>query len=133
MRDWEWDVIWMSLVVFIPSLFALGLLLFPRGREEGMRRWSLLGTLLTMCVSFCMFIQFRYNTIEQNNIIPGMPEREYARNLPKAGLEARAWQEETGQFQGGARSSDDWIARYSWIPRFNIEYLLGADGISVAL
>jgi NADH-quinone oxidoreductase subunit M len=29
--------------------------------------------------------------------------------------------------------SNDWLARYSWIPRFNVDYYLGADGISMAL
>src|SRR5207253_529331 len=34
---------------------------------------------------------------------------------------------------GKVRSSQDWLGRYPWIPRFNIDYFLGADGISMAL
>ncbi len=29
-ETWEWDCIWMTLVVFVPSVFAFGLLFFPR-------------------------------------------------------------------------------------------------------
>src|SRR5437588_630589 len=49
--EYEWDFIWMTLVVFIPSVFALGLLFFPRGKENAMRWWSLIGTALTLGVS----------------------------------------------------------------------------------
>ena len=35
----EYDLILMSLVIFVPSLFALGLLFFPRGSDEAMRWW----------------------------------------------------------------------------------------------
>jgi NADH-quinone oxidoreductase subunit M len=126
----EMDLIWMSLVIFLPTAFALGLLLFPRGREEAMRWWSLFGTALTLGVSLCMFVQFRYDTIEKNNILPGTPN--FEQNMPQAGLQARQWQQEQ-RGEAAAQQSDDWIARYSWIPRFNIDYYLGADGISVAL
>ena len=58
------DLIWMSLVIFLPTVFALGLLFFPRGYEEAMRWWSLFGTAVTLGVSLCLFIQFRYDTLE---------------------------------------------------------------------
>ncbi len=32
-----------------------------------------------------------------------------------------------------ARELRDWVARYDWIPRFNIQYYLGVDGISMPL
>ena len=47
----ELDLIWMSAVIFVPSIFALGLLFFPRGTEEWMRWWCLLGTAVTLVVS----------------------------------------------------------------------------------
>ena len=49
-HEYEWDAIWMTLVVFIPSVFALGLLFFPRGQENAMRWWSLIGTALTLAL-----------------------------------------------------------------------------------
>ena len=50
----ETDLIWMTLVIFVPSAFALVLMLFPSPRDEANReRWnnavryvSLLGTAL---------------------------------------------------------------------------------------
>ena len=55
----EADLILMSLVIFLPTLFALGLLLFPRGSEEYMRWWALLGTAVTLVVSIWLFIDFQ--------------------------------------------------------------------------
>src|SRR3954471_14099346 len=54
----ETDLIWMSLLVFLPSVFALVLLFFPRGSEEYMRWWSLLGTAATLVISLFLFIDF---------------------------------------------------------------------------
>src|ERR1700730_15912068 len=54
----ETDVILMSLVIFVPRIFALGLLFFPKGTEEWMRWWALFGTALTLGLSLCMFVFF---------------------------------------------------------------------------
>ena len=40
----EIDLFWMSAVIFLPTVFALILLFFPRGSEEWMRWFTLLGT-----------------------------------------------------------------------------------------
>ena len=40
----EPDLILMSVLIFLPLAFAAGLLFFPKGSEEYMRWWSLLGT-----------------------------------------------------------------------------------------
>src|ERR1700692_1528271 len=61
----ETDLILMSLVIFVPALFALGIILFPRGKDEAVRWWSLAGTALTLGLSLCAFISFRYDTIDQ--------------------------------------------------------------------
>ena len=66
---YEWDFIWMTLVVFIPSLFALGLLFFPRGKDEAMRWWSLIGTALTLGVSLGMFVNFKNDTIDSSGVV----------------------------------------------------------------
>src|SRR5438445_11332707 len=54
----ETDMLLMSAVIFVPAIFALGLLFFPRGTEEWMRWWSLLGTAVTLVVSVCLFIDY---------------------------------------------------------------------------
>jgi len=48
----------MSLVIFLPSVFALVLLFFPRGKEEYMRWFALLGTAATLVLSIFMFIRW---------------------------------------------------------------------------
>ena len=54
----ETDLIWMSLCIFLPSVFALGLLFFPKGTEEYMRWWSLVGTAVTFVFSSFVFIDY---------------------------------------------------------------------------
>jgi NADH-quinone oxidoreductase subunit M len=123
----ETDLIWMSLVIFIPSVFALGLLFFPKGWEESMRWWSLFGTALTLGVSLCMFILFKWNTVDQQGVLNDRTSRE------KATLLYRVTEADKREAAGDPAPPGDWVARYPWIPRFNIDYYLGADGISVPL
>src|SRR5665811_652566 len=66
---YEWDFIWMTLVVFIPSVFALGLLFFPRGKDEAMRWWSLIGTALTLGASLGMFVNFKSDIVDAPGVI----------------------------------------------------------------
>src|SRR5262249_53412828 len=35
--------------------------------------------------------------------------------------------------KGNVREGDDWLSRYPWIARFNIDYYIGIDGISLPL
>src|SRR5262249_45516888 len=121
----ETDLIWMSLVVFIPSVFALGLLFFPKGWEEAMRWWSLFGTALTLGASICLFALYKHAVTDAT-----APQG-------SAVTEARFKQSLLGRVRekptGAQGVSDDWVSRYDWIKRFNIEYYLGVDGISMPL
>src|SRR5262249_1488177 len=54
----ELDLWLMTAVIFIPTLFALILLFFPRDAKEGMRWTALLGTALTLVVSLFLYIHF---------------------------------------------------------------------------
>jgi NADH-quinone oxidoreductase subunit M len=121
----ETDVILMSLVIFVPSAFALVLMipwLFPKGKEDWMRWWSLLGTAVTLVLSICMFISY-YN---------GVIDRHLA-DKSMTSLGARVDESVTRSVRGNPPLADDWVARYPWIPRFNIDYFLGVDGISMPL
>src|SRR5207245_4808155 len=55
MNNFEWDLVVMSLVIFVPSLFAVALLFVPPGKEEWMRWLALFGTALTLALSLVMF------------------------------------------------------------------------------
>src|SRR5260370_4902399 len=63
--EWEWDAIWMTLVVFMPSVFALGLLFFPRGKENAMCWWSLAGTAVTLGIAIAIFINYKVGVLDQ--------------------------------------------------------------------
>src|SRR5947207_9322903 len=121
----ELDLLLMSAVIFVPAIFALFLLFFPRGSDEWMRWWSLLGTAVTVVFSLVMFIDFYHDVIDTN--MSGNRDR----MTLNARAEALRKAEAGAKAQGHAHS--DWIADYPWIPRFNIEYFLGVDGISMAL
>ncbi len=123
----ETDLLWMSAVVFIPAVFALVLIFFPRGKEEAMRWWSLFGTALTLGVSIGMFILFYNNVIDENNVRSGLEE-----NRRWASLDSRSFNLSTGKISDVQRSRD-WLTSYPWIERFHIDYFLGADGISMPL
>jgi NADH-quinone oxidoreductase subunit M len=118
----EIDLIWMSLLIFIPTIFAIGLLLFPKGWEEGMRWWSLFGTALTLGVSLVIFIWY----LQMNQTFPG------GAASGSASLSARADALDNAQL-GAVQKGYDWLGRVPWIPRFSINYYLGLDGISMAL
>ncbi len=122
----ELDLIWMSLVIFIPTLFALGLLFFPKGSEEAMRWWTLFGTAATLGVSLCMFIQFKNDTLDFHGVLQNKDNR------AKATLLYRADQADFAPL-GSVSLSNDWVGRIPWIQRFNIDYYLGTDGISMVL
>jgi NADH-quinone oxidoreductase subunit M len=116
----ETDLIWMSLLVFVPSVFALALMLFPRGSEEAMRWTSLFGTALTLGISLCIFVLWYQQVIDHN-----------ISNPEAASLNARA--DKLDSAPGEPPKAQDWVSRTNWIPRFNIHYYLGLDGISMAL
>src|SRR5262249_225623 len=126
MFEFQYDLVLMSLVIFVPTLFALALIFFPRGSEEWMRWWSLLGTAVTLVLSLAMFIDYygdvvdRYRTSDKKESSPLSARAEAADSASEA-----------SRPQG--QSNSDWVARYPWIPNFNIDYYLGVDGISMPL
>src|SRR5262245_47995041 len=124
----EYDLLLMSLVIFVPSLFAVGLLFFPKGTDNAMRWWSLAGTALTLGVSLMAFIHFKAETVDRHR---GRPLQE-ARDNDMV-LEGRVRQADAAASSNAPAKSDDWVTRHPWIEPFQIEYYLGTDGISMAL
>jgi len=124
--NFETDLIWMSLVIFLPTAFALILMFFPRGSEEWMRWWALIGTAATLAVSICMFIGFYQQVIDFNST---------ELNREKMTLTYRA--DAADRAHAGAKSEglsdSDWVARRPWIKTFHIDYYVGVDGISMSL
>ncbi len=118
----EYDAIMMSLVIFVPTAFALVLMIIPRLTDEFIRWWSLFGTAVTLVLSICVFISFYDRVVDANISDP-----------PQALLNLRVDKANTQDATTGPRASQDWVARYPWIERFHIDYFLGADGIRMAL
>src|SRR4051812_31820709 len=115
----ETDLIWMTLLVFVPSVFALGLIFFPRGWQNAMCWWSLVGTAVTLAISIAMLILFKDKVVDTR-------ETRAAMSLDSRVLTMDA-NKTRGEKQG--YDPDDWVSRYPWIKRFNIDYYLGVDGI----
>jgi NADH-quinone oxidoreductase subunit M len=122
--EFEWDLVLMSLVIFVPTIAALLLIFVPKGREEVMRWIALFGTAITLSLSLWMFIDFRADVIDFN-------QTSDAYGL----LNARAAKMDSGrqEYKAQGQNRHDWVARHRWISRFNIDYYLGVDGISMAL
>lgn len=127
----EHDLIWMSLCIFIPSIFALGLLFFPKGTEEGMRWWSLTGTAVTFVISACVFINYLAMLDRHRDQDAG--KQEFNRPGAQTSLAERSKAADTKRFNNDPAESDDQLARFPWIPKFNIDYFVGIDGISMAM
>src|SRR5205085_3395735 len=56
--DISTDMLLMTLVIFLPSVFAIGLLFFPKGTEEWMRWFALFGSGITLVVSLFMLVDY---------------------------------------------------------------------------
>ncbi|MCI0460185.1 MAG: NADH-quinone oxidoreductase subunit M [Gemmataceae bacterium] len=120
----ETDLWLMSAVIFLPSLFALVLLFFPRGSDEYMRWWTLLGTAATMVVSFILYIDFQSGVMETHRL---------SDDPAASTLIRRAESDAARRSRGDPAPSQDLVTRVPWISRFNIDYYLGVDGISMPL
>ncbi len=131
----EKDLLWMTAVIFLPTAFALVLMLFPSGTDEvskekwknAMRYWSLLGTAITLGISMGMFILYYSNVFEASG--HGGPDG----LLAKRAADARVDPIVKDVPEVARKKSTDWVSIYPWISRFNIEYYLGVDGISMPL
>src|SRR5262245_8896687 len=112
----ELDLLLLSLVIFVPSLFAVGLVFFPRGTENAMRWWTLAGTALTLGLSLCAFARFKDETVDRHI---GRPDKE-AREATL--LEFRVAEHNRAEAENKPARSDDWVSRRKWIEPFQIEY-----------
>jgi len=116
----EFDMIMMSLVIFVPTAFAL-ILMIPWVRSAEAMRWiTLFGTAVTLVLSICMFISY------YSEVVQGQP-------VQSTLLSTRVEKAAERALHNDPPLSNDWVARYDWIPKFNIQYFIGVDGISMPL
>jgi NADH-quinone oxidoreductase subunit M len=125
----ETDLLMMLLVIFIPSACAAVLLFFPRRAVEPMRWWALIGSAATLIVSLCILIDY-YALLDSRLDENGRPLHASATRLEaRADAALRA---DTSPVPR-PRLSQDWVARLKWIERFDINFSIGIDGISLPL
>ncbi len=124
----ETDLLLMSLVIFVPSVFALGLIFFPKGTEEWMRWFALTGTAITFVISLFMLVDYTkiLNTDTSNASRQAMHGDAATLDHRVADADKRIGQDKPAGFQ-------DYVSRKPWIEKFNIDYFVGIDGISLPL
>src|SRR5205807_1626697 len=126
----ETDMLWMSALIFLPTVFALVILFVPRGQEETMRWLATLGSAATLAVSVIALMGY----LDIAGVTTPGSRSSLEVRVDEA-ANAQSVQAQPGGGATGARPgpSDDWVARIPWIKAFNIEYYLGLDGISLPL
>src|ERR1700730_9572274 len=100
----ESDLIWLSLCIFLPTIFALALLFFPKGSDEYMRWWALLGTAATFVVSMILFIDYLA-------MLDAHPDKSGGRPGIETSLVSRAEAATKQYLKDGERKSLDSLAR----------------------
>ena len=125
----ESDLTWLSLLVFLPAICAVGLLAIPPKWTEAMRWWALFGAAGTLALALCVVVGY-YNLLDRHLDANGKP-----RYSVHTRLDARADKAASDAAQPipKALQSSDWVARRPWIAIFNAQFALGADGISLPL
>src|SRR4051794_35085763 len=103
----ESDLLWMTALIFTPTVAALVLLFVPRGQEETMRWLALLGSAVTLAVSIIMLI----NYLDMPGVTTpgGMSSLEVRADSTDTGVRIDP---QTGRGTGARPpASDDWVAR----------------------
>ena len=124
----EPDMIWMSVLIFLPTVFALGLLFFPKKTEDWMRWFTLFATAATLVVSLCVLTNY-LKDVEDLYTKNANPDVKQSNLLVNRALKDSERVDSPDKGQG----IQDWVGRYPWIRQFNIQYYLGIDGISITL
>jgi NADH-quinone oxidoreductase subunit M len=125
----ETDLIWLTVLTFLPAGMAIGLLLIPGRFKELMRWWAIFASAATLILSLCLLIDY-YQLLDRYS------DRS-TRSLyhPAGRLDYRADQAGFAAAQAVPReySSLDQFTRRPWVERFDICYALGVDGVSLAM
>ena len=125
------DLLLMSACIFLPSIFALGLLFFPKGSEEYMRWFALLGTAATFVLS--TFVFSNYLVYLNNNPDNELSAAGIFRPDKTTSLAGRADAAFERVRKNEPAEAKDLLSRTPWIKGFNIDYYVGIDGISMAM
>ncbi len=125
----ELDLITLSVQVFLPLAVAGVLLVIP-GRWKELLRWTaLLGCAATLTLGLCRVVDYHW--------LLETPSDRTVRSLyhPSSRLDSRSDEQQATAARPvpGRISSFDLLTRRPWVGRFDIDYALGVDGISLSL
>lgn len=124
----EADLSWLTWLVFLPAAAAALLLVVPARWVEAQRWVALFGAAGTLSVSLCVAVGYD-DAIGRQLGTSGRPGHAATARLDsRADLAAANAAKAVPEYR-----SDDWVARRPWIDRFDAEYALGVDGISLPL
>lgn len=124
----EADLSWLTWLVFLPAAAAALLLVVPARWVEAQRWVALFGAAGTLSVSLCVAVGYD-DAIGRQLGTSGRPGHAATARLDsRADLAAANAAKAIPEYR-----SDDWVARRPWIDRFDAEYALGVDGISLPL
>lgn len=125
----EHDLILMSLVIFAPAAFGLIGLFFPSRWTEAVRWWALIGSAVTLILSLCLLIDY-YSMLDTRSD-RGIRSLHH----PETSLDARV-DEAMRREANTTREPQlgyDCVASVPWISRFDVNFSIGVDGISMPL
>ena len=125
--DRELDLLQLTLLIFLPAMFALILLVWPSRFREGMRWLALFGAAGTLAVALCTLVDY-------HRLLDSQSDRD-TRSLyhPDTRLDHRADEAQERTATNRSFLSDDLVVRRPWVSKFDVDYALGVDGISLAL
>lgn len=125
----ETDMIQLSVLVFLPAIGALLLLLIPSRFRELMRWVAIVASAVTLTLALCLLVDY-------HRLLESYSDRD-TRSLyhPASRLDVRAEQQQIDAAQAvpKAFNSFDLLTRRPWIERFDINFSLGVDGVSLAM
>ena len=125
--DRELDLIQLSLLVFFPAAFALVLLVWPSRFREGMRWVALFGAAGTLAIALCTLIDYHRLLESQSDRVTR------SMHHPDSRLDSRSDEALARAATSRGFLSDDLIVRRPWVSKFDVDYALGVDGISLAM
>ncbi|QDU22944.1 complex I subunit 4 family protein [Urbifossiella limnaea] len=124
----EADLSWLTWLVFLPAAAAALLLVVPARWVEAQRWVALFGAAGTLSVSLCVAVGYDDAVGRQLGTTGRPGHAATARLDSRADFAAANSAKAVPEYR-----SDDWVARRPWIDRFDAEYALGVDGISLPL
>lgn len=125
----EYDLVLMSLVIFAPALFGVLGLLLPSKWVEGVRWWALIGATTTLILSLCLLVD--YYAMLDTRSDRGLRSLHHPKTLLDARVDESMRREANAERE--PQLGNDWVASVPWISRFDINYAIAVDGISMPL